>query len=350
MIVEVNGLRKAYGSNVVLDGIDLAVPAGAVYALLGPNGAGKTTTVRILATLTKPDAGHVVVAGYDVAREPAKVRASTSLTGQYAAVDDDQTGQENLVMVGRLTHLGKTTARRKATELLDRFDLTDAMNRRVKTYSGGMRRRLDLAMSLIAEPKLIILDEPTTGLDPVSRTTMWASINDLVANGTTILLTTQYLEEADRLASHVVVLNNGRVAAEGTPEALKSQVGGDRLELIFESPTEVCQAQDLFTAHPNHSTTSTHTGTSTITAPRSTTSALRPSRGLTRAAIRHDPDKAALTIPSDGSAAHLHHVLNLLSDNNIHPTRVTSHRPTLDDVFLSLTQAPQALSDSKELT
>ena len=203
MIVEATGLRKSYGATDVLTGVDLSVAEGSVLALLGPNGAGKTTTVRILTTLTRPDSGTATIAGYDVLRESARVRGVISLTGQYAAVDENQTGRENLVMVGRLMHLGRRTAQRRTAELLDQFGLTDAMGRRVKTYSGGMRRKLDLAMSLIARPRVIFLDEPTTGLDPASRSAMWDAIVELVRDGTTILLTTQYLEEADRLAEQI---------------------------------------------------------------------------------------------------------------------------------------------------
>jgi len=219
MIVEAVGLRKSFGPAVVLEGVDLRVDEGSVLALLGPNGAGKTTIVRILTTLTRPDAGHATIAGYDVVREPSKVRGVISLTGQSAAVDDNQTGRENLAMIGRLMHLGRSTARQRADELLEQFGLTGAMNRRVKTYSGGMSRRLDLAMSLIARPRVIFLDEPTTGLDPASRLTMWDAIGELVRDGTTILLTTQYLEEADRLADRIVLLDQGRITASGTADA-----------------------------------------------------------------------------------------------------------------------------------
>jgi ABC-2 type transport system ATP-binding protein len=298
MIVEATELRKSYGATAVLAGVDLRVPEGSVLALLGPNGAGKTTTVRILTTLTRPDAGHATIAGYDVLRQPARVRGVISLTGQSAAVDENQTGRENLVMVGRLMHLGRPAARCRTGELLEQFGLTDAMDRRVKTYSGGMRRRLDLAMSLIARPRVIFLDEPTTGLDPASRSMMWDTIGELVRDGTTIVLTTQYLEEADRLADRIALLDHGRIVATGTADALKSQVGGERIELRFRSDPELLKATGV----------------------------------LDGAA-----DQDVLSIPSDGTAAHLHHVLDVLRDNGLQPERVSSHRPTLDDVFLALT-------------
>ncbi|MEV0788998.1 ATP-binding cassette domain-containing protein [Kribbella sp. NPDC050459] len=298
MIVEATGLRKSYGATDVLTGVDLSVAEGSVLALLGPNGAGKTTTVRILTTLTRPDSGTATIAGYDVLREPARVRGVISLTGQYAAVDENQTGRENLVMVGRLMHLGRRTAQRRTAELLDQFGLTDAMDRRVKTYSGGMRRKLDLAMSLIPRPRVIFLDEPTTGLDPASRSAMWDAIVELVRDGTTILLTTQYLEEADRLADRIVLLDHGRIVASGTADALKTQIGGERISLWFADEVQVVKAAGV---------------------------------------LDGVADQLMLNIPSDGTAAHLHHVLDVLRDNGLEPERVSSHRPTLDDVFLALT-------------
>ncbi|MEJ2855523.1 MULTISPECIES: ATP-binding cassette domain-containing protein [unclassified Saccharothrix] len=303
MIVEAADLRKKYGPTVVLAGLDLRVAAGSVFALLGPNGAGKTTTIRILTTLSRPDGGQARVAGHDVLRDPARVRAAISLTGQYAAVDAEQTGRENLAMIGRLRHLGRGGARRRTAELLERFDLAGAADRRVKTYSGGMRRRLDLAMSLVARPEVIFLDEPTTGLDPASRATMWDAIRDLVHTGTTIFLTTQYLEEADRLADRIVVLHRGKVAAEGTADALKAQVGGDRVDLSFDTVADLDAATALFDGFP-------------------------------------DPARLLLSVPSDGTAAHLHRLLDDLRGSGVPVARVSSHRPTLDDVFLALT-APQ---------
>jgi ABC-2 type transport system ATP-binding protein len=300
MIVEATGLRKAYGSTAVLDGIDLEVAEGSVFALLGPNGAGKTTTIRILSTLSKPDGGRLRVAGFDVVREPAKVRGVISLTGQYAAVDAEQTGRENLVMVGRLMHLGRSNAKTRAAGLLERFDLVDAADRRVKTYSGGMRRRLDLAMSLVAAPRVIFLDEPTTGLDPASRNTMWDAIRDLVRTGTTIFLTTQYLEEADRLADRIMVLDKGKVAAYGTADDLKARVGGERLDLRFTSAAALDVAATLLGGFADH-------------------------------------ERLVLSVPSDGTATHLHSVLDDLRAATAVPAQVSSHRPTLDDVFLTLT-------------
>jgi ABC-2 type transport system ATP-binding protein len=298
MIVEATGLKKSYGATGVLTGVDLSVAEGSVLALLGPNGAGKTTTVRILTTLTRPDSGTATIAGYDVLRDPANVRGVISLTGQYAAVDENQTGRENLVMVGRLMHLGRRTARRRTGELLEQFGLTGAMDRRVKTYSGGMRRKLDLAMSLIARPQVIFLDEPTTGLDPASRSAMWDAIVELVSGGTTILLTTQYLEEADRLADRIVLLDRGGIVASGTADALKTQIGGERIELRFTDEVQVLKAAGVLDGVAG---------------------------------------ELVLNVPSDGTAAHLHHVLDVLRDNGLEPERVSSHRPTLDDVFLALT-------------
>ena len=299
MIVEVEGLRKSFGSVPVLTGVDLSVPEGSVLGILGSNGAGKTTTVRILTTLLRPDGGTVRIAGYDVVRQARQVRATISLTGQSAAVDGGQTGSENLVMIGRLMHLSGSDARDRAAGLLDRFDLRAAADRRVATYSGGQRRRLDLAMSLIGRPRVIFLDEPTTGLDPAARQDMWAAVRELVQDGTTVVLTTQYLEEADRLADQIVLIDGGRVAARGTAAELKRAVGGRRLEFTFPGPEAYTQ-------------------------------------GRQRLAGGHgDVDSLRISIASDGSADDLRQRLAEL--DGVPLATVTEHSPTLDDVFLTLT-------------
>ena len=247
-VIEARGLVKKFGDVVALDGLDLVVPEGTVVGLLGPNGAGKTTAVRILTTLLKPDAGNATVAGFDVVRQPNKVRGVIGLTGQYAAVDEYLTGRENLQMFGDLYHLKASYVRERSLELLERFDLADAADRSLRTYSGGMRRRLDLAASLIAKPSILFLDEPTTGLDPRSRLGLWEVITDLVAEGTTVLLTTQYLEEADQLAEEIVVIDHGRVIAKGTSDTLKDDVGGDRIEVVLTDRGLLERAAALFGA------------------------------------------------------------------------------------------------------
>ncbi|MGW7437416.1 ATP-binding cassette domain-containing protein [Streptomyces sp. NPDC054849] len=299
--IHATGLTKSYGDLRVLDGIDLAVPRGSVLALLGPNGAGKTTAVRILATLTEPDSGTVRVAGRDVRAERALVRRAISLTGQFAAVDDLQTGAEMLRMTGRLCGLSRRAARTRADELLARFGLTEAAARTAKTYSGGMRRRLDLAASLVSRPEVLFLDEPTTGLDPRSRQDLWDLVRELRADGTTVLLTTQYLEEADRLADSVAVLADGRIAAEGTPAALKSRVAGHRLDL----------------------TLTTRSAYETL-APR---------------AVHRAPDELTLGLATDGSAAHIRALLDELDPDRTAVARFAVRSATLDDVFLTLTGA-----------
>jgi ABC-2 type transport system ATP-binding protein len=278
------GLRKTYGDRTVLDGIDLTVSAGTVFALLGPNGAGKTTTVHILSTLVTPDTGTVTIAGHDLARDPDGVRAAIGLTGQFAAVDGLLTGEENLRLMARLRHLGARTGRRRVDELLTRFDLVEAARKPLHTYSGGMKRRLDLAMTLVGSPKVIFLDEPTTGLDPRSRQTMWEIVRELLADGVTILLTTQYLEEADRVADRVAVLHDGRIVGEGAPAELKARVG-----------TEVL--------------------------------------------VVHGPDgRAVREIPTDGTADGLRQALSGIGD--IRSASVSVRAPSLDDVFFALTATP----------
>jgi ABC-2 type transport system ATP-binding protein len=302
-IIQVRSVSKSFGDLTVLDGVDLGVERGTVLALLGPNGAGKTTLVRILTTLLTPDAGTASVAGHDVVHDAAKVRAVIGLTGQYAAVDEMLTGEENLLMMARLSRLGRAKGRARTAELLERFDLVDAAARRVTTYSGGMRRQLDLAISLIGSPPVIVLDEPTTGLDPRSRRTLWAVIDDLVAAGTTILLTTQYLDEAERLADQIVLIDHGRVVARGTADELKGQLSGGLVELGFA---------DAF----HHA---------------------RAAEALGERAVRPVPEQLVLTVPTDGSAADVRDLLNDMDRRGISVASIELTRPSLDDVFLELT-------------
>ncbi|MCM1967484.1 MULTISPECIES: ABC transporter ATP-binding protein [unclassified Streptomyces] len=320
--IHATALTKSYGALRVLDGIGLAVPRGSVLALLGPNGAGKTTTVRILATLTEPDSGTARVAGHDTASERTLVRRSISLTGQFAAVDDLQTGAEMLRMVGRLRGLRPRAARARADELLERFGLAEAAGRTAKSYSGGMRRRLDLAASLVARPEVIFLDEPTAGLDPRSRQELWELVRELRADGTSVLLTTQYLEEADRLADRVAVLSGGRIAAEGTPAELKSRVAGHRLDLTLASRA----AYDAL-------------------APRAALLAAgegaAPAQGPAGSAqdLTLTPEELGLSLPTDGSAAHVRSLLDALDPDHTAVDRFSVRGATLDDVFLTLTGA-----------
>ncbi|MFE7777301.1 ATP-binding cassette domain-containing protein [Streptomyces sp. NPDC057445] len=295
------GLRKAYGDKVVLDGIDLAIPEGTIFALLGPNGAGKTTTVEILSTLVAPDAGQAQVAGHDLAQRPEGVRSAIGVTGQFAAVDNLLTAEENLLLMADLQHLPRREGRRRATELLHRFELTEAARKPVVTFSGGMRRKLDLAMTLVGDPQIIFLDEPTTGLDPRSRRTMWEIIRALVADGVTVFLTTQYLEEADQLADRIAVLDNGRLVAEGTSDELKRLIPGGHIRLRFADAVELDAAARHF------------------------------------GAAARDHEELTLRIPSDGSIPALRAVLDVLDGAPVQAESLTVHTPDLDDVFLTLT-------------
>lgn len=298
--VAVTGLRKSYGDHVVLDGIDLEIPAGTVFSLLGPNGAGKTTIVKILSTLIGADGGRARILGHDVATEPDAVRAAIGVTGQYSAVDGLLTGRENLMLMARLHRMGRARARRRAAELLEYFDLADAAGRPASTYSGGMCRRLDLAMTLVGEPRLIFLDEPTTGLDPRSRRDMWQIVRDLVADGVTVFLTTQYLEEADQLADRIAVLDHGTIVAEGTAAELKRRVPGGHVRLRF-------------------------TGAEALE------SAVRVLGG------EADAEALALKVPGGGGIASLRDLLDRLDTASITPEELSVQTPALDDVFLALT-------------
>lgn len=303
-IVVAEGLHKSFGDTHALRGLDLSVPRGTVCGVLGPNGAGKTTAVRILATLSDPDAGHARIAGYDVVREAGKVRARIGLAGQYAAVDEKLTGRGNLRMFGRLYHLSRREAHRRADELLERFGLMDAADRQVAGYSGGMRRRLDLITSLILRPDVLFLDEPTTGLDPRSRGEIWDSVRELVADGTTVLLTTQYLDEADRLADDIAVIDHGQVIATGTPDDLKATIG-DRLDVVVEDPAALRPAATVLNALAG--TNPTMTGTDRL-------SVALPGGGFRLADIARELDRAGVAAAD-----------------------VSLRRPTLDEVFLRLT-------------
>jgi ABC-2 type transport system ATP-binding protein len=302
--IAVAGLRKSFGDKVVLDGIDLQVAEGTIFALLGPNGAGKTTMVQILSTLIGADAGEVAVGGHDLAQEPDAVRSAIGVTGQFSAVDHLLTGEENLLLMADLRHLDRAEGRRRAAELLDRFELVEAAGKPAGTYSGGMRRRLDLAMGLIGDPRIIFLDEPTAGLDPRSRRTMWQIIRDLVAGGVTIFLTTQYLEEADELADQVALLDHGRLIAEGTPEALKRRVPGGHVRLQFADQEGLESA----------------------------------ARAL--GASARDDDALTLEVPSDGGVRSLRGLLDQLDGASVEVDSLSLHLPDLDDVFLALTGQP----------
>jgi len=316
-VIRAEGLVKHYGEVKALDGLDLAVPEGTVLGLLGPNGAGKTTAVRILTTLLAPDAGTASVAGIDVAKDPNGVRSRIGLSGQYAAVDEYLTGFENLYLFGKLYRLGRPRARQRSRELLDMFDLSDAGDRPVKTYSGGMRRRLDLAGALVANPSVLFLDEPTTGLDPRSRADMWEVIKEMVRAGTTLLLTTQYLEEADRLANEIVVIDHGRSIARGTADQLKSQLGGERVELVIASRDDLTRARETLTF-------------------------------FAVGEVMLDEQTRTLTAPVSGGSGVLTEVLRGLDSNSIGVLDVGLRRPTLDDVFLTLTGRVAEETDNVE--
>jgi ABC-2 type transport system ATP-binding protein len=310
--VVVNNVRKRFGNVVALDGVSLQVARGAVLGLLGPNGAGKTTMVRILTTLLLPDEGHAEVEGLDVVEHTDEIRKLIGLAGQYAAVDEILTGRENIEMVGRLYHLPKPEAKRRAQVLLDRFDLIDAADRMVKTYSGGMRRRLDLAASLVGEPRILFLDEPTTGLDPRSRIDLWRVIRQLVADGTTVLLTTQYLEEADELADRIVVIDHGRVIAEGTSNELKAKVGGDVVDVTVADRDRVREAAELVVQAAAGSASE----------------------------VQIDKEMGKVTVRVNNGAAVLADTVRLLDAANIAIADLAVRKPTLDDVFLTLTGRP----------
>ena len=318
-IIEAVGLRKLYGNVVALDGLDLTVEEGTILGLLGPNGAGKTTAVSILTTLIDADEGSATVAGADIRTDPAEVRKRIGLSGQYAAVDETLTGFENLEMVGRLYRLGRSRAKAEATRMLEQFDLSDAANRPVKTYSGGMRRRLDLAGALIASPPVLFLDEPTTGLDPRSRTDLWQTIRDLVEGGTTLLLTTQYLEEADQLADDILVIDHGKGIASGTADELKSLVGGERIEVTILRTENLDRARDVLAGHAVGD-------------------------------IQVEGRNRSLLAPITGGAAVLTQALRDLDAAGVEVQDVGLRRPTLDDVFLTLTghHAEQSASTAPE--
>jgi ABC-2 type transport system ATP-binding protein len=300
-VITATGLRKSFGDHLVLDGIDLDVAQGTIFSLLGPNGAGKTTAVHILSTLIRADAGELYVAGHDVASDPDGVRAAIGVTGQFSAVDGLLTGEENLILMADLHHLSRREGRRRAAELLERFDLVDAGKKRASTYSGGMQRRLDLAMTLVGDPQVIFLDEPTTGLDPRSRRAVWDIVRDLVARDVTIFLTTQYLEEADQLADRIALLDGGRLVAEGTPAELKGQVPGGHVRLLFGDPAEFDVA----------------------------------ARALGN--VVRDEEALALQVPGDGGVRALRAILDRLDDVGVEPRDLSVHTPDLDDVFLALT-------------
>jgi ABC-2 type transport system ATP-binding protein len=300
--IAATGLRKSYGDQLVLDGIDLTVRQGTVFALLGPNGAGKTTTVQILSTLIHADGGSASLAGYDLNREPARVREVIGVTGQYSATDKLLTGRENLMLMADLYHLGRASARARIDELLERFELTEAAGKLVTTYSGGMQRKLDLAMTLVSDPRIIFLDEPTTGLDPRSRRTMWQIVKDLTRSGVTIFLTTQYLDEADQLADQIALLDHGVLIAEGTPDELKRMIPGGHIRLRFTDAGTLAAAEAVLA---------------------------RPAKA--------DEEALTLEVPTAGTVPELRSILTRLDEHGMDVAELTVHTPDLDDVFLTLT-------------
>ncbi|MFC8616042.1 ATP-binding cassette domain-containing protein [Micromonospora purpureochromogenes] len=312
--ISVSGLRKTFGDKVVLDGIDLMVTEGTVFSLLGPNGAGKTTMVRILSTLVPADAGSVRVAGHDLTKEPDGVRTAIGVTGQFSAVDNLLTGEENLKLMADLNHLGRTEGRRRIAQLIDRFDLGEMARKPASVFSGGMRRRLDLAMTLVGDPRLIFLDEPTTGLDPRSRHAMWQIIRGLVAEGVTVFLTTQYLDEADQLADRIALLDHGRIVIEGTPDELKRRIPGGHILLRFADPTAL------------------HTAARTLTV------------------AQRDDVALTLQIPSDGDVRSLRAVLDRLDDAHVEVDQLSIHTPDLDDVFFAFTGTPASAAAGHDIT
>jgi len=309
--ISVTGLRKSFGDKVVLDGIDLTVAEGSIFSLLGPNGAGKTTMVHILSTLITADAGEISVAGRDLAGDPDGVRAAIGVTGQFSAVDNLLTGEENLLLMADLHHLGRGERRRRTAALLDRFDLADVARKPASTYSGGMRRRLDLAMTLVGDPRLIFLDEPTTGLDPRGRRTVWEIIRGLAADGVTIFLTTQYLDEADELADRIAVLDRGRIVAEGTASELKRRIPGGHIRLQFAGPRELESAAQVL------------------------------------GAVARDDEALTLQVPSDGNITSLRALLDRLDGERVEVGGLSTHTPDLDDVFFSLTGTPTTTKESQ---
>jgi ABC-2 type transport system ATP-binding protein len=310
--ISAQAVRKSFGEHLVLDGVDLTVAEGTIFSLLGPNGAGKTTMVRILSTLIEADAGYIQVGGHDVATDPDAVRALIGVTGQFSAVDNYLTGEENLRLMADLRHLGRAFGRRRIAELLERFDLTDAARKPLSAYSGGMRRRLDLAMTLVGKPSVIFLDEPTTGLDPRSRRTMWQIIRELAADGVTIFLTTQYLDEADELSDYVAVLDHGRIVAEGTSAELKRRIPGGHIQLQFAEPEALRMATSMI---PN---------------------------------ATPDVDQLIMQVPGDGSIDSLRRVLNELNDARIDVENLSIHTPDLDDVFFAVTGHSTESTTSQE--